>query len=678
MSKLSDQLPQNSFQSIVEIMPIAIMISRWVDGSFLYANPAASQLFNLPIAIILQEKRAGFYTNISEYQALQQQFEQGGKLQNYELLCQQPDGVNFWVNLSLKLFNFEGEKAILHTFNQINDYKQIEASLQEKESLLQVVLDNIPQLIFWKDCNSVFLGCNQKFAKTMGLNHPNEVVGKIHQDLSNNYYSIAHYIEQDHQIIATGKPQFNIIEHHIKPNGEEIWLDINKVPIYHPQGQIIGILATIQDISEQEQAKLATQQATDQLYAVLDAVPGFVSWVDAQGRYLGVNQHLANYYGLSPESFLMRELGFLEGDSQFSDLIREFLISPNYKASQIVEIPLVGGNRSYLIAAQKYQQGKAAVSVGIDITELKLMEKALLQSEARNRAFLNAIPDLILRINQDGIYLDVVEAKEVRMISYTENRIGKTLDEVLPVDLVQQYKYYINLAIETGETQELEYQIAIDNYCKDYETRVVKSGDQEAILIVRDITDRKIALRECQIAEEALRIAEENYRSIFENALEGIFQSSPEGRFINVNPALAKIYGYASPTEMIESITNIGDQLYVDPEKRDEFRALLEKESTLKDFEYRCYCKDGGIVWVQIDARVVKDSNGKLLYYEGIVQDISDRKRREDELRKKLEELKIEIDQTKRQKEVAMLTESSYFQEVQQEIAEINLDEFWS
>ncbi len=177
---------------------------------------------------------------------------------------------------------------------------------------------------------------------------------------------------------------------------------------------------------------------------------------------------------------------------------------------------------------------------------------------------------------------------------------------------------------------------------------------------------------------EKLRIAEENYRSIFENAVEGIFQSLPEGRFISVNPALARIYGYNSPREMIESITDIGQQLYVDPDKRREFRELLEKQDIVKDCEYCCYCKDGSIIWAQIDARVVKDNNGNVLYYEGIVQDITERKRREDELRRQLEDLQIEIDQKKRQKEVAMLTESSYFQEVQQEMAEVDLDEFWS
>jgi PAS domain S-box-containing protein len=176
---------------------------------------------------------------------------------------------------------------------------------------------------------------------------------------------------------------------------------------------------------------------------------------------------------------------------------------------------------------------------------------------------------------------------------------------------------------------------------------------------------------------EELRIAEENYRSIFENALEGIFQSSPKGRYISVNPALARIYGYDSPTEMMNSITNIGEQLYVNPEQRRQFRELLQKQDTVKGFEYRCYCKDGSIIWTEINARAVKDNTGKVLYYEGIVKDITERKRQEDELRRQLEELKIEIDHKKRAEEVANLTESSYFQEVQQEMSAINLDEFW-
>lgn len=184
--------------------------------------------------------------------------------------------------------------------------------------------------------------------------------------------------------------------------------------------------------------------------------------------------------------------------------------------------------------------------------------------------------------------------------------------------------------------------------------------------------------RQLQQSFEALRIAEENYRSIFENALEGIFQSSPEGRFINVNPALANIYGYNSPQEMIDNITNIGTQLYVNPERRTDFQEKIDQQDSITGFQYQCYCKDGNIIWTQIHARAVRAFDGQVLYYEGIVQDITERKHREDELKRQLAELKIEIDQQQRQEEVATLTASSYFQEVQEEIADVDLDEFWS
>ncbi|MFN5513807.1 MAG: PAS domain S-box protein [Cyanobacteriota bacterium] len=127
----------------------------------------------------------------------------------------------------------------------------------------------------------------------------------------------------------------------------------------------------------------------------------------------------------------------------------------------------------------------------------------------------------------------------------------------------------------------------------------------------------------------------------------------------------------------IEQITDIGRQIHVDPERRLEFQGRLETEGTVKHFEYRSYRKDGEMIWTQIDARLVKDSQGRVLYYEGMVQDISERKRREAELRQQLADLKVEIDQGKRQQDVAQLTQSNFFLEVQQEIEAIDLESFW-
>jgi PAS domain S-box-containing protein len=129
---------------------------------------------------------------------------------------------------------------------------------------------------------------------------------------------------------------------------------------------------------------------------------------------------------------------------------------------------------------------------------------------------------------------------------------------------------------------------------------------------------------------EELLVAEENYRGIFENALEGIFQSSPDGKFISVNPAMARIYGYNSPHEMIEQITNIGEQLYVNASQRDEFRCLMKDQGKVQNFEFPAYRQDHSIIWAQMDARAVRDRQGQIAYYEGIVQDISDRKRQKE------------------------------------------------
>ncbi len=134
-------------------------------------------------------------------------------------------------------------------------------------------------------------------------------------------------------------------------------------------------------------------------------------------------------------------------------------------------------------------------------------------------------------------------------------------------------------------------------------------------------------------AEEALRIAEERYHSIVENAMEGIFQITPSGRYISANPALAKLYGYDSPEELMSGIKNISDQLYVDPDRRIEFAAAMEAENSVSGFESMVRRQDGRTIWVSENVRAVRDSNGALLYYEGTVSDITERKMAQEALR---------------------------------------------
>lgn len=129
---------------------------------------------------------------------------------------------------------------------------------------------------------------------------------------------------------------------------------------------------------------------------------------------------------------------------------------------------------------------------------------------------------------------------------------------------------------------------------------------------------------------EALRRAEQKYRSIFEHAVEGIFQTSPDGKYLSANPALARIYGYDSPTDLIAVLTDVGHQLYVHPERRAEFVASMREHGSVEEFESQIYRRNGSVIWISENARAVRDEiSGELLYYEGMVQDITRRKRAE-------------------------------------------------
>ena len=123
--------------------------------------------------------------------------------------------------------------------------------------------------------------------------------------------------------------------------------------------------------------------------------------------------------------------------------------------------------------------------------------------------------------------------------------------------------------------------------------------------------------------------AEENYRSIFENAVEGIFQSTVEGRFITMNPAMAQILGYASPEEAIEGVTDIARQIYVDPKSRSESERIQEEQGILQGFEFESYRKDGTKIWLSLNRRSIRDEDGIEIYREGSVENITKRKRAE-------------------------------------------------
>ena len=164
---------------------------------------------------------------------------------------------------------------------------------------------------------------------------------------------------------------------------------------------------------------------------------------------------------------------------------------------------------------------------------------------------------------------------------------------------------------------------AIHSYLQDK-----KLEEQNAKLLEMNINLERANRKQASLIESLIE-TEERYRSIFENALEGIFQTTPEGSYLSANTALAQIYGYDSPDELIEIMTNVGAQLYVNGDRYQEFTSLMEKQGQVSGFESQVYRKDGSIIWISEDARCICDVNGALLYYQGFVQNITERKQAE-------------------------------------------------
>ncbi|NER38085.1 MAG: EAL domain-containing protein [Oscillatoria sp. SIO1A7] len=162
-----------------------------------------------------------------------------------------------------------------------------------------------------------------------------------------------------------------------------------------------------------------------------------------------------------------------------------------------------------------------------------------------------------------------------------------------------------------------------------------RSQDRGMVDIVLTIAAQLGSAMQHKQVEEALRAAEQKYRSIFENAVEGIFQTTVEGRYLTVNPMLARIYGYDSPEELTESLTDIEHQLYFEPKRRFEFRRLLQANDAVWGFESEVYRKDGSTIWISENARAIRDESGNLVGYEGTVVDITKRKQAERELQKR-------------------------------------------
>lgn len=247
------------------------------------------------------------------------------------------------------------------------------------------------------------------------------------------------------------------------------------------------------------------------------------------------------------------------------------------------------------------------------------------------RALCTHLDGIVYRARSDIEWqFEYLSAGCLELTGYTAEQLiaGETpgLEELIHPDDRYRVREERAAAMARAESFELEYRLyGADGLLRWVSDRgAARAGSRagpRGIIegIIQDITSRKLA-------DLAAREAERRYRGLFDYAIEGIFRTTDDGRYLAANPALARIYGFESADELIQSLRDIRKQLYVDPRRREEFMQLIRGRGSITGFESQVFRRDGSVIWISENARAVNDADGMLLYYEGTVEDITERK----------------------------------------------------
>ncbi|MBF0121392.1 MAG: response regulator [Desulfobacterales bacterium] len=303
-------------------------------------------------------------------------------------------------------------------------------------------------------------------------------------------------------------------------------------------------------------------------------------------------------------------------------------VDPKKPADSLIDIPkshendemgLLGNSINVLL------QG-----LGKSLLEQKQSEDALRESELKYRNILENMDDAYCEVDFDGNLL-FINPSVCKITGYSmDELIYQNIKKISAPEYIDQLFQYYDEIYQTGISGSPFY------------WKLIKKNGEYAFIeivvsLIRDITGKPIGLRglgrditDRKRAEEELRKAEERYRSIFDNSTSGIFQTTLDGLFLIANEAFSKIFCYDSSKELIHSTKNIASDIYVDSSKRSKLLELINQHSYVKNFEFQAYRKDRSIIDVSINAHAVRDENDNIIYIEGMLDDITEKKQMEE------------------------------------------------
>ena len=367
----------------------------------------------------------------------------------------------------------------------------------------------------------------------------------------------------------------------------------------------------------------ALRESEQELAALFDAMRDPVFVMDRHGVYLKVFAHDESLLALPKNELVgrsMHEIFDSETAAQFQAVVDEAVTNEKLVRAQYPMI-LRGEEKWFSASVTPLKEG-GVLWIIRDITEAHLARQEVRQREELFRLLAENSSDCLATYRPDGTLLYVSPVVE-RIFGYkAEELSGRPNFELAHPDDIRLLMAALQSAIDEPETHQ-KIEVRLLHKAGHWVWTEITGhafingrGEMEIHTVSRDITQRRAN-------EEALRHAEEKYRSIFENAVEGIFQTTPEGKYLDANSSLARIYGFDSVGELRANFSDIAGQLYTEPKRRAEFVAVMNHQGEVSNFESQIRRKNGELIWISENARAVRNENGAIIYYEGTVEDIT-------------------------------------------------------
>ncbi len=557
--------------TVVELMPVPVAISRLADGTVLYANELFGQTFGLSSPELIGRPKPDFYWEPAERRLLLEALKRDGAVRNWELRVKKADGTPFWVAVSLQPLIFNNEPALLGTFCEITERVLALASLCESEERYRQLVELSPDAtLVCQQGQLVYI--NPAGAKLLGATASSELTGLPVSDFIPNLHSKIQKINSKIVEIASAA---------INYRGQ-------------PASQVV-----LRDITEFLWQQEALLQAKDQLQTILDAVPGIVSWIGSDLRYLGVNRHLAALYGLPPAAFVGQNIGFLGASPEFCEFVRQFFASSASEASHELPAQVGGEVRNYLMVAQKSNRGEAAFLVGIDVTSRVQAEAALKKSEANVRAIFNSSLQCILLIDRNYKIqaFNRTASDGAKLIWGKSLQEGESIYEYVSSESLECFNRHLSLALR-GQSIRTERNIkgiskSSHWFEVSYNPVFDERGDVSGVYFSAvNIDGRKKAV-------EALAKSEERFRSLVQNSSDIITVLDAGGTVRYQSPSGERILGYA-PQQLIGK--NLFDCVHPEdaPAVKIAFAKAIQEPGAAVKVEFRYRHADGS--WVCLEA----------------------------------------------------------------------------